>query len=259
MADEKPQAQRVALLAGGSGLVGNELLRLLLRTPDYSRIYAVSRRPLPFDSPRLANRIVPLEETRARLNGVHCDDAFCCIGSTRSSAGSAAEREKVDLDLVVSFARAAQGFGATRMIVITSAGANSQSRNPYLRVKGRLEEALRELRFSSLEIMQPGLLLGARAQPRLLELAGSVVMPLLNPLLFGPYAQWRAIGASNLAAAMLAAARSQRRGVYVNSGLALRVTGRCREAQAFLIGDLAHIAPPHLHCQMGDHILQTGR
>ena len=100
MADEAPRAQRVALLAGGSGLVGSELLRLLLMAADYSRIYAVSRRPLPFDNPRLANRIVPLEETSARLTGVHCDDAFCCIGSTRSSAGSAAEREKVDLDLV---------------------------------------------------------------------------------------------------------------------------------------------------------------
>ena len=222
MADEKPQAQRVALLAGGSGLVGNELLRLLLRTSDYSRIYAVSRRPLPFDNPRLANRIVPLEETRARLNGVHCDDVFCCIGSTRSSAGSVQEREKVDLDLVVSFARAAQAFGATRMVVVTSAGANAQSRNPYLRVKGLLEGALRELRFPCLEIMQPGLLLGVRAQPRLLELAGSAVMPLLNPLLFGRLALWRGIAASDLAAAMLAAARSQRRGVHVSAGVTLR-------------------------------------
>jgi uncharacterized protein YbjT (DUF2867 family) len=222
MADEKPQAQRIALLAGGSGLVGSELLRLLLRTPDYSRVYAVSRRPLPFDNPRLANRIVPLEETRARLNGVHCDDAFCCIGSTRSSAGSAQEREKVDLDLVVSFARAAQAFGATRMVVVTSAGANPQSRNAYLSVKGRLEASLRELRFPSLEIMQPGLLLGVRAQPRMLELAGAAVMPLLNPLLFGKHAQWRGIAAADVAAAMLAAARAQRRGVHVNSGLALR-------------------------------------
>lgn len=222
MADEKIQLQRVALVAGGSGLVGSELLRLLLRTSDYSRIYAVSRRPLPFDNPRLANRIVPLEETRVRLNGVHCDDAFCCIGSTRSSAGSIQEREKVDLDLVVSFARAAQAFGATQLVVITSAGANPQSSNPYLRVKGRLEVALREMRFQSLEIMQPGLLLGARPQPRILELAGSVVMPLLNPLLLGKHAQWRAIAASNVAAAMLAAARSQRRGVHVSTGLTLK-------------------------------------
>jgi len=226
MAAETPGTQRVALLAGGSGLVGNELLRLLLLSPDYSRVYAVSRRPLPFDNPRLANRIVPLEETRARLTGVRCDDAFCCIGTTRASAGSVAEREKVDLDLVVSFARAAQSFGAARLMVISSAGANAQSRNPYLRVKGRLEAALRELRFTSLEIMQPGLLLGIRAQPRPVELAGAVVMPLINPLLLGKFEHWRAIAARDVAAAMLNAARAQRKGVHVYSGLALRALSR---------------------------------
>jgi uncharacterized protein YbjT (DUF2867 family) len=222
MADEAPRTQRVALLAGGSGFVGNELLRRLLLSSDYSRVYAVSRRPLPFDNPRLANRIVPLEETRARLAGMHCDDAFCCIGSTRRSAGSAAEREKVDLDLVVSFARAAHSFGATQLIVISSAGANPQSRNPYLGVKGRLEVALRDLRFTSLSILRPGLLLGSRKEVRPLELAASVVMPLVNPLLFGGMAQYRGIAATDVAAAMLAAARSQRRGVHVYAGQALR-------------------------------------
>ena len=222
MAEEAPRTQRVALLAGGSGFVGSELLRQLLLATDYSRVYAVSRRPLPFDNPRLANRIVPLEETRARLAGMRCDDAFCCIGATRRSAGSAAEREKVDLDLVVSFARAAHAFGATQLIVVSSAGANPQSRNPYLSVKGRLEVALRDLRFASLQIMRPGLLLGVRAQVRPLELVGTLVMPLINPLLFGGMAQYRGIAATDVAAAMLAAARSQRRGVQVYAGQALR-------------------------------------
>jgi uncharacterized protein YbjT (DUF2867 family) len=222
MAVEAPRTQRVALLAGGSGFVGGELLRLLLRAPDYSRVYAVSRRPLPFDNPRLANRIVPLEETRARLAGLHCDDAFCCIGSTRRNAGSAAEREKVDLDLVVSFARAAQSFGAARLVVISSAGADPRSRNPYLRVKGEMEIALRELRLPSLEIMQPGLLLGTRSEVRPLELAGTLFMPLINPLLLGRFEQWRGIAAADVAAAMLGAARAQRRGMHVYAGRALR-------------------------------------
>ena len=222
MAEEAPRTQRVALLAGGSGFVGSELLRQLLLATDYSRVYAVSRRPLPFDNPRLANRIVPLEETRARLAGMRCDDAFCCIGSTRRSAGSVAEREKVDLDLVVSFARAAHSFGATQLIVVSSAGANPQSRNPYFNVKGRLEVALRDLRFASLQIMRPGLLLGVRAQVRPLELAGTLVMPLINPPLLGGLAQYRGIAATDVAAAMLGAARAQRRGVQVYAGQALR-------------------------------------
>jgi uncharacterized protein YbjT (DUF2867 family) len=231
MAEEAPRTQRVALLAGGSGFVGSELLRQLLLAPEYSRVYAVSRRPLPFDNPRLANRIVPLEETRARLAGMRCDDAFCCIGSTRSSAGSAAEREKVDLDLVVSFARAAHAFSASQLVVVTSAGANPQSRNPYLGVKGRLEVALRELRFASLHIVRPGLLLGARAELRPMEMAGALFMPLVNPLLLGGLAQWRGIAATDVAAAMLAAARSQRRGIHVYAGQELRALARSGRRQ----------------------------
>jgi len=40
------------------------------------------------------------------------------------------------------------------------------------------------------------------------------VMPVVNPLLIGPYARYRAVSARTLAAAMLGAARSGRRGVY---------------------------------------------
>jgi hypothetical protein len=55
-----------------------------------------------------------------------------------------------------------------------------------------------------------------------MEMAGSLFMPLLNPLLLGSLAQWRAIAATKVAAAMLAAARSQRRGIHVYEGQALR-------------------------------------
>jgi uncharacterized protein YbjT (DUF2867 family) len=222
MGAESPKAQRVALLAGGSGFVGSRLLRMLLDAPDYSRVYAVSRRPLPIDHPRLANRILPLAETRAKLTGVQCQDAFCCIGSTRSKSGNAAARQEVDLNLVVSFARAAQALGATRFVVISSAGANSASKNAYLRVKGELETALRELRFASLDILQPGLLLGLRPELRPLEFVAAALMPLINPLLRGSYVRWRGISADEVAAAMLGAARSHRLGVYLYSGLALK-------------------------------------
>jgi uncharacterized protein YbjT (DUF2867 family) len=221
MGVEAVTTQRVALLAGGSGFVGSRLLRLLLHAPDYSRVHAVSRRPLSIDHARLANRIMPLEETRAQLGAVRCQEAFCCIGSTRLKAGSPAERQKIDLDMVVSFARAAQALGAKRFVVISSAGADTRSGNDYLRVKGQLEAALRDLRFPALDILQPGLLLGSRKDFRPLELAGTLLMPLANPFLRGRYEMWRGISADDTAYAMLGAARSQRGGVHIYSGAAL--------------------------------------
>lgn len=229
MGAEAPKLPRIALLAGGSGFTGSHLLRLLLKAPDYARVYAVSRRPLPLEHPKLANRIFPIEQTRTQLSTLRCQDAYCCLGSTRREAGSDAQRQKIDLDLVVSFARAAQSFGASRFVVMSSVGAARESRNAYLRTKGELEFALRELRFDSLDILRPGLLLGWRDGLRPLEAAGNLLMPLVNPLLQGAKARWRAIPAQDVAAAMLGASRSQRRGAYVYEGEALKalaVTGR---------------------------------
>ncbi|MGC4029446.1 MAG: NAD(P)H-binding protein [Steroidobacteraceae bacterium] len=212
---------RIALVAGGSGFVGGLLLRLLLQAPDYARVYAVSRRPLSLEHPKLANRILPLEQARAQLAGLQCHDVYCCLGSTLRQAGSEQDRQKVDLDLTVSFARAARSLGATRFVVLSAAGADRDARNPYLRTKGEMEQAVREPGFESLDILRPGLLLGWRGELRPLELLAGLAMPLVNPLLRGRHARWRGIAAGDVAAAMLGASRSQRRGMYVYEGLAL--------------------------------------
>lgn len=231
MSKEAQRSPRIALVAGGSGFVGGMLLQRLLASPDYARVHAVSRRPLSMEHARLANRILPPEQTLARLKGLHCDDAFCCLGSTARQAGSDEERQKVDLDLTVSFARAAQGLGATRFVVISSAGADRDARNAYLRTKGEMEFALRELRYNALDILRPGLLLGWRGEVRPLEMLAGLAMPLVNPLLHGRYARWRAIPAADVADAMLGAACSMRRGVQVYEGLPLAqlaIAGRRR-------------------------------
>jgi uncharacterized protein YbjT (DUF2867 family) len=214
--------KRIALLAGPTGLVGGRLLRLLLEAPDYGRVHALSRRPLTFDHARLANRILPLETVGTALKGLKVDDAFCCLGSTVAVAGSDAARRRVDVDLVLAFAEAAFACGAQRFIVLSSAGADPASARSYLADKGDLERRLRAFGFASLDILRPGLLLGWRAEPRPAELLGAALSPILNPLLWGRRAIWRAINATDVAKAMLAAARSRRRGVYVYSGPGLK-------------------------------------
>ena len=52
---------KVALLAGASGLVGGYVLDALLDAGDYGRVFAVTRRPLGREHPRLANRVVLFE------------------------------------------------------------------------------------------------------------------------------------------------------------------------------------------------------
>jgi uncharacterized protein YbjT (DUF2867 family) len=208
-------AGRIALVAGSSGLVGGQLLPLLLESPLYARVHALSRRPLPFDHPRMANRVVRFEASlQVQLKGLKCQDAFCCLGTTMREAGSQAAFRAVDHDLVLEFAQLALACGAQRMVVVSAVGADAGSKNFYLRVKGEMEKALEGVGFAALDIMQPALLLGARRELRPLELGAQLAMRLVNPLLLGGWARWRAIAAATVAAGMCGAAHSGRRGTY---------------------------------------------
>jgi uncharacterized protein YbjT (DUF2867 family) len=211
MAEQEP---RVALLAGAGGLVGGYVLEILLDAADFSRVFAVTRRPLGRDHSRLANRIVQFDKLEAQLKGQTCQVAFCCLGTTRKQAGSEAAFRQVDFDYVLAFARAARVAQAQRFVVVSSAGANPESKHFYLRVKGEMEQALEALRFPALDILQPGLLLGIRHELRPLELGAMLVMPAVNFVLNGNRQQFRAISARKVAQAAVGAARSGRRGVY---------------------------------------------
>jgi uncharacterized protein YbjT (DUF2867 family) len=206
---------RVALVAGSSGLVGNKLLPILLSAPEYSRVHALTRRPLPADNPRLANRVVrfdaPLD---AQLKGLVCQEAFCCLGTTMRDAGSQDAFYGVDHDLVIKFATFALGAGVERFVIVSSVGADPAAKNFYLRVKGETEKDLERLRFRSLDILQPSMLLGSRRELRVLELVAQPAMRLVSPLLLGQSERFRAIDADLVAAAMYGAARSMRKGVY---------------------------------------------
>ena len=220
MQADKP---RVALVAGASGLVGGALVRALTAGGEYSRVIAITRRPLTFETPRLANRILKFESLENDLRGVVCDDAFSCLGTTLREAGSQSAFRAVDYDLALRFARLAQSAGAKTLVAVSSVDAASESRNFYLRTKGETELALEALRFRSLHLLQPALLLGPRRQWRTAEALGQMVMPVLNPLLLGSYQRWRAISTLTVAAAMRAAALSGRLGVHRHTWRAMQV------------------------------------
>lgn len=212
MASNEP---KVALLAGASGFVGGYVLDSLLDAPDFSRVFAISRRPLGREHSRLANRIVQFEKLETQLKGMQCQVAFCCLGTTMKHAGSEKAFRAIDHDLVLSFARAAKAAQAQRFVVVTSTRADPRSQKLYLRVKGEVEQALEGMGFAALDILQPGPLLGwRRGELRPLELLASTLMPLVNPFLGGARIGLRGIPARTVAAAALGAARSGRRGVY---------------------------------------------
>jgi uncharacterized protein YbjT (DUF2867 family) len=212
---------KLALLAGASGFVGGYVLEALLQAPEIGRVFAITRRPLGREHPRLANRIVQFDKLQSQLQGLTCHVALCCLGTTLREAGSEQAFRRVDVDYVLSFAAAAKAAQVQRFIVLSSVGANRESRNFYLKTKGEMEAQLATVGFPALDIFQPGLLLGWRSQSRPLELLARLAMPLVNPLLSGTREPYRAIPARTVARAMVAATRSTRKGLqrYTYSGI----------------------------------------
>lgn len=209
----EPQA-KVALLAGGSGLTGNHLLGALLEAPDFARTYAVTRRPIGLEHPKLANRIVQFDRLEAQLKGIVCHTAFCCLGASLRAAGSEEARWRVELGYALAFARAAKAAQAQRLVLLSCVGARSESRKAHLRMKKEAEQSLEALGFASLDILQPGPLIGLRREMPPSELLRLLVVPAVSLLQLGAREPYRAISARTVAAAMLSASRSGRRGVY---------------------------------------------
>lgn len=215
-------APRVALVAGASGLTGSALLRRLLREGDYERVVALSRRPLPLDHPRLANRILRFEELERSLKGLRCTDAFCTLGAAGGPQADEAALRAVDHALVLAFARAAKAAGATRLVVVSAAGAQPAASQPFLRIKAETEVALRAVGFPAIDILQPARIVGVRPGDGAGAMLRQGLRAVAAPLLRRVGGAFDAVSAEQLAAAMLAAARARRAGIRQYAGAALR-------------------------------------
>lgn len=207
---------RVALVAGATGLVGREVLAVLLADKSYSQVIGVGRRALPLKHPKLVQHTVDFKAATPFAALSHVDDVFIALGTTIKVAGSQAAFRAVDFDAVVAVARAAQAQGATKLGVVSAMGATPKSAIFYNRVKGEMEEALAPLGFKRLVIARPSMLAGDREaldQPtRLGEHLGLLATRWLNPLIPNNY---RSIQASDVAKAMVKAVKSAKPGVQV--------------------------------------------
>jgi len=194
---------KTAVVAGSTGLVGQEVVRALLA--DGVKVVSFSRRSLGFTHENLREvraEISALPTLREELKG---DFYFCCLGTTRKTAGSKPAFMKVDYDAVVDFARIAKHHGAG-LALVSSAGANSNSLFFYSQVKGAAEDALRVLELPRLYIFKPALLLGDRKESRPIEAAAQGIANGMRQVM-PKFSRRIATKVDDLAALMIAAAK----------------------------------------------------
>jgi uncharacterized protein YbjT (DUF2867 family) len=197
----------VAVIAGASGLIGQECLGLLLN--HYDSVTSLVRKPTGLAIERRIDfeRLDTIEIPR----GAH---VYSALGSTIKKAGSEAAFRRVDFDYPKMLAGRAAAAGGTRFILVSSVGADKASGNFYLRVKGELEEAVAAMPLEAALFFRPSILIGDREEKRTGETIGAGVARAIKYALIGPLRKYRAIPAGTVAEGMVSAANSDVRGVH---------------------------------------------
>ncbi|MBL0323803.1 MAG: oxidoreductase [Cytophagaceae bacterium] len=199
------------IVAGGSGLVGSELLRVLVAEPKITKIISLTRRPLGNTSAKIVEEVVDFENLPSEI----FKDAgaiFCCLGTTIKKAGSKAAFEKVDFEYPLNMALKAKKAGVNNYLLVSSMGANINSGIFYSKVKGKIEKAISDSGIPNVAIFRPSLLLGDRKEFRLGEKISAVLMTFFNPIIPKKY---RGIHVNTVANAMLKTLLSGKKGINI--------------------------------------------
>lgn len=198
-----------ALVLGASGLVGKALVTLLLADPRYKRVTCLIRRPLPrvdFADPqgKLEPIVIDFEDLQAYQGYFSANHVYVCLGTTFKQAGSKSAFRKVDFEYVHIAAQLTRAQGAQSFVWISSVGANANSRNFYLRVKGELENAIFAISgLAHPSAVRPSVLLGERQDQRPLERITIKLARLFAPLMRGRLAKYQPVDSRYVAAKMI--------------------------------------------------------
>lgn len=203
-----------ATLIGATGLIGSHLLSLLQDDDSFSTIRLLVRRPFQNHHPKTEVKLIDFEDAESFKLGIEQSEVvFCTIGTTQQKTNGDKEAyRKVDYDIAVKAAKYCKETGCENFVLVSSVGANAQSKNFYLRLKGEIEEAVSAIGLSSVSFFRPSMLLGNRKEKRSIEKIGQKAMQLFSIAL---PAKYRPIPAQEVAAAMVWAAKNQWGGLHI--------------------------------------------
>ena len=188
------------IVSGSTGLVGKSLINILSRNNE---VIALTRREYKF--PENVKQLLVDYDNEFIIP--KADHLFICLGYPlklleliKMSASVKQDFYKVDFELVCKIAKKAKKIGVENLSVVSAVGANQQSNNYYLKIKGEMENNLINLDFKNLNIYQPSHLLGKREKP--IDLSVKIfegITKITGNFLFGALAKFKNVEADDIA------------------------------------------------------------
>lgn len=211
-------SKRLAII-GSTGLIGSEFLSSISEG-DFTSVTAITRREIGHLKGKsfIRQAVHDFNDLESMRPDLQVDVLVCSLGTTIKTAGSQARFFEIDHDIPLNLAKIAHEAGCMSYILVSSVGADRDSKIFYSRVKGQLEEGLKQVGFEALHILRPSLLLGDRQESRPGESLGKIFMKPLSFLIPWTY---RPIHARQMAAKINQLSRSDMKGVFTWSGRAL--------------------------------------
>ena len=208
--------KKTAVVIGSSGLTGSLVVEELLKDNDFDIVRVLVRRQVKIIHNKLQQKIVNFNDiadyTQKFGEG---DIIFCCIGTTQKNVkGDNTLYEKIDFDIPVNAARIGSAKNYKKFLIVSSVGANKNSANFYLKLKGKTENAIRQFAFESIYFFRPSMLLGERKELRRGEKILQTSMKIVSLLLFGSLKKYHAINAKDVARAMIKESKQNNPGVH---------------------------------------------
>lgn len=200
---------RTAVVIGSTGLIGEDLVKKLAQQGSWTSVLAVSRHSKIWTHPKIRTLVFDfaswgdLELQVRSFAGNTNLDFFCCLGTTIKMAGSEDAFKKIDYTAVVNFATLAQICKGDQLLIVSSLGADSNSKVFYGRMKGEMEVAVQKRFSGKIYFARPSLLLGDRKDFRLFERLAIMFSPIISTLLVGGLAKYKPIRSSQVANALV--------------------------------------------------------
>lgn len=207
--------KRSALIFGASGMVGNELLHLLISDSNYASVVSIGRREIELQHPKFKQVVIDFDKIDSQELHFSGKDVYCCLGTTIKKAGSKDVFRKIDFEYVAKIAALAKKNKVENFAVISSLGVTDKPRGLYLKTKADMEAAVKKLNFTRTFILRPSLLLGKRTEKRRGEQWGEIILRIVSPLLIRSLKKYRGVSSRRVAKKMIDLMLQNEKGIFV--------------------------------------------
>ena len=209
------------IVVGASGLVGSQIFKNLKK--DNNCLVLLGRKRLSSEN-NTEQIISDFDNLENLENNFQIDEVYVAIGHKLNLSELIYIKKinrddfvRVDLKYIKKVAEFAKRFGAKSIGLISAIGANANSINTYLKVKGKIEEEIKLMNFEKIVIARPSHLLGKRPkdETQVIVKLFEKITNFFGFIMIGPLQKFKNVEASKVAKAIIAKMNSSEKGLHI--------------------------------------------